>query len=83
MGFYAGGHGIFVGGDLVGDKVVATGDMIDGHTVAALQLGAINANGQISFMATFTNGRVAAVVATPPQFVDCGPECGSPARVRP
>ncbi|HEY2992777.1 MAG TPA: Calx-beta domain-containing protein, partial [Methylomirabilota bacterium] len=78
VGFYAGGHGIFVGGDLVGDRVVATGDVIDGHTVASLQLGGINADGDISFMATFTDGRVAAVVASPPPPVECGVSCGRP-----
>ena len=47
--------------------MVATGDVIDGHTVSSLELGGFNANGQLAFRAIFTDGRFAAVVATPSQ----------------
>jgi len=67
VGAYSGGHAIFVGSDPVNGKVVATGDVIDGHTVSSLELGGFNTNGQLAFRAIFTDGRFAAVVATPSQ----------------
>ena len=60
--------GIFTGSDPVADKVVRTGDIIDGRTVVNLALGGINAQGQISFRALLFNGQFfeqAAIVATP------------------
>lgn len=67
--------GIFVGPDVVNDKVVATGDIIDGRTVVGLSLGGINSDGRISFRATLDGGEVfedAAIVATPNQApCDC------------
>jgi hypothetical protein len=73
-GFGDEGEGIFVGPDLVADKVVALGDSIGGRTVVELSLGGINSDGQVSFVATLYNGETfedAAIVATPSAPCDC------------
>jgi len=63
-----GGHSLYVGNDPVNDRVVSTGDIIDGRQVVSLQLGGWNSAGQLTFLATLFNGtfnEVAAILATP------------------
>jgi len=69
----AGGSGIFVGPDTVADKVIATGDLLDGSTVVQLRFcdEGLNDAGQLVFQATFDDPtvpdgtRVAIYRATP------------------
>lgn len=65
----AGGSGIFTGPDPVLDKVVETGDPLDGSTV--LQLGfsseGLNSSGQIAFWAELANGEQGEFVASVPE----------------
>lgn len=63
--FFAGGHGIFTGPDLVMDKVITTGDTLGGRVVTRLTLGRINNARQISFRAQLDDGSFAAAVFTP------------------
>jgi hypothetical protein len=69
----AGGSGIFVGPDAVADKVIATGDMLDGSPVAELRFcdEGLNDSGQLAIQVTFDDPtvpdgrRVAIYRATP------------------
>jgi hypothetical protein len=62
-----GGQGIFTGPDPVLNRVIRTGDALEGSTVVnvALASGAINGVGQIAFFASLANGRQAVFIATP------------------
>jgi concanavalin A-like lectin/glucanase superfamily protein/Big-like domain-containing protein len=53
------GFGLFTGPDSVRDKVIAPGDSLDGSTVVTVSIWqeALNANGQISFVAQLADGR--------------------------
>jgi hypothetical protein len=59
----AGGEGIFTGADLTADRVIGTGDVLDGATVIRLGGGAglsridLNDRGQLVFGATLSDGR--------------------------
>jgi hypothetical protein len=55
----AGGSGVFVGPDPVADKVIATGDTLDGATVLQASVADVNASGQILLWVTFEDGTVA------------------------
>jgi hypothetical protein len=69
----SGGSGIFLGPDTVADKVIATGDVLDGSTVVQLRFcdEGLNDSGQLAFHATFDDPtvpegtRVAIYRATP------------------
>lgn len=69
----SGGSGIFVGPDPATDQVIATGDTLDGTTVANLRFcdEGLNDSGQLAFQATFNDPsvpdgrRVAVYRATP------------------
>ena len=69
----SGGSGIFVGPDPVADRVVGTGDTLDGLTVTNLRIcdEGLNDSGQLAFQATFNDPslpdgrRVAVYRATP------------------
>jgi hypothetical protein len=55
----AGGTGLFTGPDLVANKVIQTGDALDGSTVTALGFfrRGLNDNGQLAFHAVLADGR--------------------------
>jgi hypothetical protein len=59
----AGGEGIFTGADLTADRVIGTGDVLDGATVTRLGGAAglsridLNDRGQFAFVATLSDGR--------------------------
>lgn len=69
----SGGSGIFVGPDPVADRVIGTGDTLDGSTVSRLRFcdDGLNDSGQLVFQATFNDPsvpegvRVAVYRATP------------------
>jgi hypothetical protein len=69
----AGGSGIFVGPDPVADRVIQTGDTLDGSTIKSLRFcdDGLNDAGQLVFQATFDDStvpeglRVAVYRATP------------------
>jgi hypothetical protein len=69
----AGGSGIFVGPEAVADRVIATGDTLDGSAVTSLRFcdEGLNDSGQLAFQATFADAtapfgtRVAIYRATP------------------
>jgi hypothetical protein len=69
----SGGSGIFVGRDPVGDRVIGTGDTLDGSTVTRLRFcdEGLNDSGQLAFQTTFDDPsvpdgrRVAIYRATP------------------
>ncbi len=63
----AGGTGVFTGSDPVADKVIASGDPLDGSTVSSVQFHGygINDNGQVAFTATLADGRKGVFIATP------------------
>jgi hypothetical protein len=71
----SGGSGIFVGPDPVGDRVIGTGDTLDGSVVTNLRFcdEGLNDSGQLAFQATFDDPsvpdgrRVAVYRATPAQ----------------
>ena len=52
--------GIFVGPDAVRDRVVGTGDRLDGRTVGSLRIceGGLNDHGELAFLATFEDPSV-------------------------
>jgi len=52
--------GIFVGPDVVADKVIATGDLLDGLPVADLRFcdEGLNDSGQLAFQVTFDDPTV-------------------------
>lgn len=52
----AGGRGVFVGPDPIADRVIATGDTLDGLRVTSASAVAVNASGQILLWVTFENG---------------------------
>jgi hypothetical protein len=54
----AGGGGVFTGGDPAADKVIATGDELDGATVTEVHLfrQGLNDNGQVAFFARLDDG---------------------------
>jgi hypothetical protein len=56
----AGGSGIFVGPDAVADKVIATGDLLDGSPVADVRFcdEGLNDSGQLAFQVTFDDPTV-------------------------
>jgi hypothetical protein len=60
-------QGIFTGPDLVKDRVIGTGDMIDGAAVTGLSMyrEGLNNSGQIAFVAQLDDGRGVIVVASP------------------
>ncbi len=59
--------GIFTGPDPVADKVIATGDKLDGKTIAGVSLGrfALNDLGEVAFFVTFTDSTGGVYRATP------------------
>jgi uncharacterized repeat protein (TIGR01451 family) len=61
-----GGHGIFTGPDPVRDKVIRTGDLLDGSAVSVVELGGLNEAGQVVFRASLEDGRRVIALATPP-----------------
>lgn len=63
-----GGAGIYTGASPAQNKVIATGDALDGKTVSALTFGVegLNDRGQISFHTAFTDGSEAIYLASPP-----------------
>lgn len=69
----AGGSGIFTGPDPVADKVIQTGDTLDGSIITRLRFcdDGLNNSGQLAFQATFDDPtvpdgiRVAVYRATP------------------
>jgi hypothetical protein len=69
----SGGSGIFVGPDPIADRVIGTGDTLDGSTVTNLRFcdEGLNDSGQLAFQATFNDPsvpegvRVAVYRATP------------------
>jgi hypothetical protein len=68
----SGGSGIFVGPDPINDRVISTGDMLDGETVTGLKFceEGLNDSGQLAFTAFFEDPetletRVAVFRATP------------------
>src|SRR5215216_246960 len=73
VGFDSGGSGIFVGPDPITDRVIGTGDTLDGSPVTNLRFcdGGLNDSGQLAFQATFNDPsvpegvRVAVYRATP------------------
>jgi hypothetical protein len=56
----SGGTGIFVGPDPVGDRVIGTGDTLDGSSVTNLRFcdEGLNDSGQLAFQATFDDPNV-------------------------
>jgi hypothetical protein len=57
--------GIFTGPDVVNDKVIQTGDVLDGRTVLDVGIyGDINESAQIAFRADFSDGLTGIYVAT-------------------
>lgn len=54
-----GGIGVFFGPDPVADKVIATGDTLDGATVARASVADINASGQLLIWVSFENAPTA------------------------
>jgi hypothetical protein len=63
----AGGQGIFVGPDPVADRVIQTGDVLDGSTVINLVLCSegLNNSGQLAFLAQLADDRTGVFLATP------------------
>ncbi len=66
----AGGLGIFSGPDPVHNKIIATGDALNGSTVVTLSLGreGLNDNGQVAFYAELADGRHGIFRADPLPF---------------
>ncbi len=62
-------QGIFTGPDLVKDKVIKTGDNLDGSVVTRLSMSreALNNAGRIAFFAQLEDGRGVVMVASPQQ----------------
>ncbi len=62
-----GGTGIFDGPDTTADKIIATGDTLDGSTIISLAFGreGLNDQGQITFWAELANGQQGVFVANP------------------
>jgi hypothetical protein len=62
-----GGEGIFTGANPVVNKVIRTGDALDGSTVltVAYNAGGMNDLGQLAFVARLADGRQGIYVATP------------------
>lgn len=60
-------QGIFTGPDLTNDRVIGTGDALDGSTVSSLAMfrEGLNNAGQIAFFARLTDGRGVMMVASP------------------
>ncbi|HZW09791.1 MAG TPA: choice-of-anchor tandem repeat NxxGxxAF-containing protein [Phycisphaerales bacterium] len=60
-------QGIFTGPDLAADRVIGTGDVLDGATVTGLMMfrEGLNDAGQIAFTAFMNDGRALVMVATP------------------
>ena len=65
----SGFSGIFRGADPAADKVIQTGDALDGSTVKMIEFGssAFNDRGQVAFYAELTDGRRGVYVATVPE----------------
>jgi hypothetical protein len=63
----AGGQGIFTGPDPVANKIIRTGDALDGSTVTTLTFfpRAVNDLGRVTFLATLVNGRQGVYLAIP------------------
>jgi hypothetical protein len=63
----AGGQGIFNGPNAVTNKIIRTGDLLDGSTVTSVALasGAFNDLGQVAFVAALADGRQGIYVARP------------------
>jgi hypothetical protein len=76
----AGGSGVFTGGDPANDKVIATGDELDGATVTEVHLfrQGLNDNGQVAFFARLDDGTSGIFRADP---VRCA--AGRPGRAGP
>ena len=62
-----GGQGIFTGANPILNKVIRTGDALDGSTVVtvAFAAGALNDRGQVAFVTQLADGRQAVFIATP------------------
>ncbi|HZW10513.1 MAG TPA: choice-of-anchor tandem repeat NxxGxxAF-containing protein [Phycisphaerales bacterium] len=60
-------QGIFTGPDLVADRVIGTGDELDGSVVTGVAMfrEGLNDSGQIAFLAFLDDGRAVVGVATP------------------
>jgi len=54
-----GGSGVFAGPDPVADKVIATGDTLNGATVRSASVVDVNASGQLLVWVSFEDGRTA------------------------
>ncbi len=65
--FISTGAGIFSGPDPIADKVIATGDPLDGSTVAGLAFSreGLNGAGQVAFFASLADGRQGVFLADP------------------
>jgi PEP-CTERM motif len=63
----AGGQGIFTGPDPVANRIIRTGDALDGSTVTTLTFfpRAVNDLGRVTFLATLVNGRQGVYLAIP------------------
>jgi hypothetical protein len=66
----AGGQGIYIGADPIGDAVITTTDMLDGQTVVRTLMtkGSLNNAGQIAFQADLSDGTSGIYLATPIQL---------------
>ena len=65
-GFKTGGSGIYTGPDIVRDKVIAEGDLLDGSRVTRVSFyGGLNNAGQIAFEYDLADGRGGIALATP------------------
>ena len=61
-----GGAGLFTGPDAVADRVIATGDLVDGRVVIGLQFfRGLNNRGQLAFVAYFSDNSIALFRADP------------------
>lgn len=76
VAFYAmldgGGEGVFTGPDPINDKVIRSGDVLFGSTVAYVGfLRGLNDNGDVAFVYELTNGDLGIAVATVPEPSTC------------
>jgi hypothetical protein len=67
-----GEHGVFTGPDPVGDRVIGTGDALDGSTVTSVVFcrEGLNNLGQLAFQAQLADERSVVMVATPAGYGD-------------
>lgn len=57
-------HGIFVGGDPLADKVIATGDTLFGATVTRVAFNGLNDDGDVAFNYVLDNFRIGLAIAS-------------------